>query len=67
MEIAWKDIDEIAFQLYESCPDQDPLVLSFPDLLSRILALPGFTGERQYSNEARLEAIQMAWLAEYKE
>ncbi len=67
MEITWKDIDEIAYQLFETYPDQDPLQFAFPDLLNRILKLPGFSGERQASNEARLEAIQMAWLAEYKE
>lgn len=66
-QFGWNDIDEIAIQLYESRPEQDPLKVRFTDLLDWVLALPGFTGTRETSNESKLEAIQMAWLEEYKD
>jgi len=67
MQYTWKDRDEIAIRLYEAHPDVDPLKVRFTDLLNWILALEGFTGKREESNEAKLEAIQMAWLEEYKD
>ena len=67
MNYTWKDRDEIAIRLYEAHPDIDPLKVRFTDLLNWILALEGFTGKREESNEAKLEAIQMAWLEEYKD
>ncbi|MBT3785503.1 Fe-S cluster assembly protein IscX [bacterium] len=63
----WKDIDDIAFELFEENSQLDPLTLKFTDLLDLILSLEGFEGERQHCNEAKLEAIQMAWLSEYRE
>jgi len=63
----WKDIDDIAYELFEAHPDTDPLTLRFTALLDLILALDGFEGKRSECNEAKLEAIQMAWLEEYKE
>lgn len=67
MNYTWKDRDEIAIRLYEAHPDVDPLKVRFTDLLAWILELEGFTGKREESNEAKLEAIQMAWLEEYKD
>jgi FeS assembly protein IscX len=32
-----------------------------------VMELPGFTGNAQSSNEAKLEAIQMAWHEEWKD
>ena len=65
--VTWKDIEEVAVRLYEAEPDLDPLTLRFTDLLDRILALPGFAGTREESNEAKLEAVQMAWLEEFQD
>jgi len=65
--ITWKDLDDIAIQLHEKHPDKNPLHLRFTDLLDAVLALPGFTGKREESNEAKLEAIQMAWLEEWED
>ena len=67
MEFGWNDMDEIAIALYEKRPDQDPLQVRFTDLLDWLLELEGFTGTREESNEAKLEAVQMAWLEEYKD
>lgn len=65
--ITWQDLEDIAIELYEGHPDTDPLTVKFTDLLDWVLAIPGFSGKREESNEARLEAIQMAWLEEWKD
>ena len=60
----WTDVQEIAIQLFETYPDQDPLTLRFTDLHQKVSKLPGFDDDPKRSNEKILEAIQMAWLDE---
>ena len=66
-EIDWTDAEEIGIQLLEKYPDVDPLTVRFTDLHRYVVELPGFTGDPNKSNEARLEAIQMAWYEEYQD
>ncbi len=66
-ELHWTDVEEIAIQLYEQDPGQDPLQVRFTDLRDRVMALPGFADPREKCSEKILEAIQMAWLEEYQE
>lgn len=66
MKLTWKDSEEIAWALIDRHPDQDPLRLSFPKLHAMITALPDFVDDPSKSNEAILEAIQMAWYEEKK-
>jgi FeS assembly protein IscX len=66
-QINWTDTDELAYQLYEMHPEVNPLDVRFTDLLDWVLKVPGFAGTREQSNEAKLEAIQMAWLEEWKD
>lgn len=61
MKLTWKDAEEIAWALLDQHPDQDPLRLSFPKLRKMVTELPDFVDNPQASNEAILEAIQMAW------
>jgi FeS assembly protein IscX len=61
----WTDSDDIGFALCEKFPAVDPLTLRFTDLRDRVLALDSFDDDPKASNEAKLEAIQMAWLEEY--
>jgi len=61
------DLEDIAIALYEAHPDVDPLKVRFTDLLTWVLAIEGFEGRREDSNEAKLEAIQMAWYEEWKD
>ena len=61
MKLIWKDAEEIAWALLDQHPDLDPLRLSFPKLQKMVTDLPGFADHPQASNEAILEAIQMAW------
>jgi FeS assembly protein IscX len=63
----WSQLDDIAFALYEAHPDVDPLTVRFTDLHKWICELEGFTGDPKKSNEAKLEAIQMAWHEEWKD
>lgn len=66
MKLDWNDAEDIAFALMDKFPDQDPLKLSFPKLHKMIMELEDFGGDGTASNEARLEAIQMAWYEEVK-
>ncbi len=50
--------------LREKFPTTNPLAVRFTDLRAWILALPGFDDDPAASNEAKLEAIQMAWYEE---
>lgn len=61
----WNDAERIGIALSDKFPGLDPLTLRFTDLRDRILALDGFDDDPQASNEAKLEAIQMAWYEEY--
>lgn len=67
MGLTWDDAYEIAQELIEQYPDLDPLSLSFPKLHKMIIELPDFEDDPEASNEAKLEAIQMAWYEEVKE
>ena len=66
-EMLWTDAEEIAIQLSEKYPDIDPLTVRFTDLHRYVTGLEGFTDDPTKSNEAKLEAIQMAWHEEWKE
>ncbi len=65
--IDWDDAEEIGIQLAEKFPGKDPLSVRFTDLHKWVIELSGFSGDPKMSNEGKLEAIQMAWLEEYKE
>jgi len=67
MGLTWKDAEEIAIALSERYPDTDPLTVRFTDLHRQVTELPGFSDDPKASNESILEAIQMAWLDEYRD
>ncbi len=65
MTFSWTDIDEIAYQLAEQRPDDNPLTVRFTDLRNLVESLEGFAAEPGQSvNEQLLEAIQQAWIEE---
>jgi FeS assembly protein IscX len=66
-EVTWENSEEIGIQLQEKFPDTDPLTVRFTDLHRHVIELDGFTGDPAKSNEAKLEAIQMAWYEEFKD
>ena len=63
----WHDAEDVGIALFDAHPDIDPLTVRFTDLHRMVLDLPGFTGDPKGSGEKKLEAIQMAWLEEYRE
>jgi FeS assembly protein IscX len=66
MTITWRDAEDIGIALMEKYPETDPLTVRFTDLHRLVTELPGFTDDSKASNEKILEAIQMAWLDEYR-
>ncbi|PCJ18077.1 MAG: Fe-S assembly protein IscX [Candidatus Cloacimonadota bacterium] len=62
----WKNIEDIAIELYEGDPSFNPLTIRFTDLRDRVLNIESFIGKQDDCNEGRLEAIQMAWLEEFQ-
>ena len=65
--IGWRDAEEIGIALRERHPDVDPLTVRFTDLHRWVTELAGFGDDPGASNEKLLEAIQMAWLEEYRD
>jgi len=65
--LSWNHIDDIALSLYEAHPEVDPLTVRFTDMHKWIAELPDFDDDPAASTEGKLEAIQMAWLDEYKD
>ena len=63
----WDNAEEIGIRLQEKFPQTDPLTVRFTDLHKWVCELEGFAGDPAKSNEPKLEAIQMAWLEEYKD
>ena len=66
-KLTWDKFEDIAIELYEKFPDQDPTHVRFTDLHKWITELVDFDDDPLKSNEAKLERIQMAWLEEYND
>ena len=66
-KLTWSDSDDIGLSLYEAHPEIDPLTVRFTDLHKYVLALDDFEDAPEKSNEGKLEAIQMAWLEEWRD
>jgi FeS assembly protein IscX len=64
-DITWGDAEDIGILLSEKHPDVDPLSVRFTDLHRYVTDLPEFNDDPEKSNEAKLEAIQMAWHEEF--
>jgi FeS assembly protein IscX len=65
--MTWNDAREIGEVLFDTYDTVDPLTVRFTDLHKWVMNLEGFEGLPHESNEKRLEAIQMAWYAEWKD
>jgi FeS assembly protein IscX len=66
MGLRWTDAEEIAIELAGKFPGTDPLTVRFTDLHRWVTELPEFEDDPKASSEGKLEAIQMAWLEEYR-
>jgi FeS assembly protein IscX len=65
--LTWNDLEDIALALSDKYPDQDPAYIRFTDLHKWVTELENFGDDPKKSNEAKLEAIQTAWLDEYRD
>jgi len=66
-KLTWTDAEDIAILLHERHPDTDPLAVRFTNLHQWVCELADFGDDPRGSSEGKLEAIQMAWLEEYRE
>lgn len=66
-ELHWGDSEDIGIELLEKFPDIDPLTIRFTELQRLVTELEKFADDTKASNEAKLEAIQMAWYDEWKD
>jgi len=64
-ELSWSDAEDIGILLSQTHPEVDPLAVRFTDLHKYVTGLPDFKDDPTKSNEAKLEAIQMAWHSEF--
>jgi FeS assembly protein IscX len=64
-ELTWDNADDIGILLSEKHPETDPLGVRFTELHRFVTELPEFKDDPKKSTEGKLEAIQMAWHAEY--
>ncbi len=67
VQLKWTDSEDLAILLHERFPQLDPLTVRFTDLHRWVCEIPDFKDDPHTSNEAKLEAIQMAWLEEYRD
>ena len=67
MKLTWTVSEDIAIALADRFPHTDPLKVRFTDLHRWVTEIEDFEDDPKTSNEAKLEAIQMAWLEEYKD
>ena len=67
MTLRWDDAEDLGIALADAHEGVDPLTVRFTDLHRMVTELPEFGDDPKASNEAKLEAVQMAWLEEYRE
>lgn len=63
----WTDVQRIAEDLLDQHADVDPRYIRYTDLHRWVCELDGFNDDPNRSNEKILEAIQMAWIAEWQD
>jgi len=67
MGLKWDDAEDLAIELADAHAGVDPLTVRFTDLHRFVTELDDFDDDPKASNEGKLEAIQMAWLEEYRD
>lgn len=66
-KLTWDDAEDIGIQLFEKFAEEDPLAVRFTDLHRWVCELEEFDDDPEASTEGKLEAIQMAWLEEWRD
>ena len=65
--LTWDSSEDVAIELADKFPDQNPIEVRFTDLHRYVTELANFSDDPKASNESKLEAIQMAWYEEYQD
>ena len=63
--LTWNDADEIGILLSQEHPEIEPLSVRSSDVHRLVTQLSNFHDDPNQSNEAKLQAIQQAWHAEF--
>ena len=66
-ELRWDDAEDLGLLLADKFGEKNPLEVRFTELHRMVIELPLFGDDPKDSNEAKLEAIQMAWYEEWKD
>ena len=64
-QLTWNDADEIGILLSQTHPELEPLSVRLPDVLRLVTQLSDFRDDPSRSDDAKLQAIQDAWHAEF--
>ena len=62
--LKWVDTLDIAIELDEKYPDEDPQWINFVDLRNLVLSLEVFEDDPEKVNDKILESIQQNWIKE---
>ena len=62
--LKWVDTLDIAIELDEKYPDEDPQWINFVDLRNLVLSIEVFEDDPEKVNEKILESIQQNWIKE---
>jgi FeS assembly protein IscX len=62
--LKWVDTIDIAIELSDKYPDEDPQWINFVDLRNFVLNLEEFNDDPEKVNEKILESIQQNWIKE---
>jgi FeS assembly protein IscX len=66
-DLRWQDAEELGIALAEKYPDTNPREVRLRELCTYVIGLPTFVDDPEATDEARLQAIQDAWFAEYQD
>jgi FeS assembly protein IscX len=62
--LTWQDVEDIAYELSVSYPDEDPKHVPMPELLRLVTELEDFEDDPEKVDEQTLEHIAQAWSEE---
>jgi FeS assembly protein IscX len=58
----WKNDSDIADALFKAYPSVSPKAIPVPELIEKVAALPGFSGDKQPPSDTYTSLIQYRWM-----
>ena len=65
MGLTWQDVEDIAFELAQAFPEDDPKQVPMPELLRLVTELDDFEDDPEQVDELTLERIAQAGAEEF--